>query len=1067
MRILPWNRKTVTALAAVLIASHLAVADPEANVYEGLNYNTNLFIVPDYRLSKNLVQNPGFEDGLDYWSFNSLGAMKEDRFGRDFTIDELAAWEGRRSLRIQGSKGQMPAMPTTFAIPTKPGTDYTLSFYAKADKVGVKLITHGTTDWWPDFVANGSFVLTTEWKRYTTTFKTNNKLAALSFWLNNPPEDCVAWVDGVQLEKGAEATEFAVPPAGICLVTATRENLCQPGDKVDGKLRIHAVPAHAKGEITVKVKDFFLRPVADATAKFDAGTDGVALMPLPQLEQLGPGMYVIEARLKTDAGFAATFFQRLAKMPYLSNTHLHKNLFAGAAQSNARDPEWERKFDLWKKIGIGSAVFFDPPPRPCMDILNKNKILIVPAVFDGGAWALDKKYRLDSRDANAKGIMDFPDDALPALEEEVYTRVKDYPEIKYWKTVNEPINRSSNEEEMRKMIKIVAAAHRGLVRAIPDAVSMTPDPAGMTPNGTITWLDDYLRLGGAAFNKAVGVHHYRQHPEEPDLDEDTALMIKTTDKHLPGGDVWITEGGYYMTHHLPAFKLDAFNSKSGGDHYRAGDHSYDLGIGERLATAFMARTWIILLKYADRVKQAVDWNAISGRLFFGIDMNPKATIFASNTLGNLLGDATFVRDIALADQVRCYLFEQKGRPVAAIWHVGMEVAKGEAPAPTLGLKSFAPSCEVIDLMGAAQTPPANGELPITAYPLFLRGESGKTGEFADALTACEARGAGSRSVSFLTRFASTEKIVAIVRNLLPKEIAGELTISGPDGAVLFKGRAVIPAKGSFERELAAPRASLAIQPYSLAFEFTRSESQVESGRVDLEYVLCPKAPRDITADGDLADWEDVPVMQLDRVCEWLPFTPELLKKYPVAPPRKGDDDFSASLRMAWSQEHFYFALEVKDDVIKVADKVDAAWQGDSLQLYFDSLGNARAKRTKGYDSDDQTYDVWFPQDAATVVYRRVAPEWQLCFNKHGIVPGVKTAFKKTEKGYLLEMDFPRKEIAPIKLEEGAIFGFSLLLNDNDGDYRKRGFTLSPPTLEPYQNPHAYPLMILGGVSGTK
>ena len=246
-------------------------------------------------------------------------------------------------------------------------------------------------------------------------------------------------------------------------------------------------------------------------------------------------------------------------------------------------------------------------------------------------------------------------------------------------------------------------------------------------------------------------------------------------------------------------------------------------------------------------------------------------------------------------------------------------------------------------------------------------------------------------------------------------------------------------------------------------EFTpASAEEPETASVDFEYFACPKAAKPLAIDGKTDKWASRPALTLDRLVEWPP-SPEEAAKGITKAPYGGKGDLSGKLRTAWDGEYLYVAFEIKDDKIVVADSIDKAWQGDSVQLYFDSWGDARAKNLKGYDHNDQTYDVWFDKDCKEAkVFRRVAPEWQLAFTKQGPVKDAKTAIRRTKDGYFLEIAFPKKELAPIRFEEGTSFGFAILVNDNDGTYRQKALTTTPAGTEPHQNPKLYPIMILEG-----
>ncbi len=168
---------------------------------------------------------------------------------------------------------------------------------------------------------------------------------------------------------------------------------------------------------------------------------------------------------------------------------------------------------------------------------------------------------------------------------------------------------------------------------------------------------------------------------------------------------------------------------------------------------------------------------------------------------------------------------------------------------------------------------------------------------------------------------------------------------------------------------------------------------------------------------------------------------------------------SAALYAAWDAENLYIALKVKDDLFSPAATLDDSWRGDSLQLYFDCWGDARRQPFKGYDNNDQVFDLW-PSPNGLVIKRTVAPEQQLAFLKTGIVTNARTAFRKVKDGYVYKVALPLRELAPINLLPGSLFGFALIINDNDGDYRKRGLSLTPNGTEPHMRPDLYPVMVL-------
>ena len=221
----------------------------------------------------------------------------------------------------------------------------------------------------------------------------------------------------------------------------------------------------------------------------------------------------------------------------------------------------------------------------------------------------------------------------------------------------------------------------------------------------------------------------------------------------------------------------------------------------------------------------------------------------------------------------------------------------------------------------------------------------------------------------------------------------------------------------------------------------------------------PKRKNPISLTGNIQEWQAAFHMPIVNRIEFSPYgaMQKQYKEHPVA--WKGVDDLSATLYATWDNENLYLAFAVKDDVLSPNPKPDMAWNGDSVQLYFDGWADARKSRQKGYGPDDQTFAIW-PHLPDSLIRREVTPERQLAFLDAGPVKTTRCHIARKDGVTFYEVAFPMTDLNPIQLKEGVKFGFAPLINDDDGDYRKRSLTLTPAGTEPSNRPDLYPTVVL-------
>ncbi len=617
--------------------------------YAGFDfYDAEHLHMPEYGQSRNLVQNPSFEQGFQSWTFGNLGKDHYSRFPDSYVIDTTDPRSGRKCVKFLVESGERPAPIASFPIPVEPGKDYTLSFYAKADQPGVVVDTtifgSGDAGWSPNWK---SLAIGTTWKRYSYVFKVLRSATSVEFGVSAGATDVVAFLDDVQFEKGP-LTDFTCKPLGMSFVTDQRGNLFRPGEPIHGRWTVNG-PAGATGKMVISEHDYLGALVKTSTAPFKLSANGTATVPFPWVENTPRGLYTEEAVATLDTGFATREYGRLAIMPPADPSVKHHTLFAtGGMQS--QDGSWNRIMDHLEYFGMGSMMNFDPPPHPVLTMMAKHHLTNVTSIFDSG----DHFGDIHLKDGWSGNEAD-----LPIIEADAYAKAKAYPEITYWKLVNEPGgDLVSNVNSMKRWIRALTAAYRGIKRANPAAHVISIDPANIEPNSGTAMVNNFLQCGGGAICDIAAIHPYCAVPDGRDLDFATFMaMLNRNNFH---GDVWFTEGGDFCDVNVPGMV-------TGNDNWRAGLFSYDIGDGERRTAAYESRLWLVGLKYGSRVKQQVDWSYENGTMDY--DETPKVRAFSSNTLSGILGNADYVQDVTLGPDVYCYMFvDPQHRPVAVLWN---------------------------------------------------------------------------------------------------------------------------------------------------------------------------------------------------------------------------------------------------------------------------------------------------------------------------------------------------------------------------------------------------------------
>ncbi len=1078
-RIIPDKQRTVDFTIDLGLVAEESLKS-SADSHAGIDFwKCDRLHVPDYSASMNLIQNPSFEAGLRYYTLHETWGVYKPEQLPVYGIDEEEGKFGHASLLINApADNRRTCFLQTFAIPVIANQKYTFSLYARAETGKTALQLQSITGRWLQFPKIGGTRITTDWKRYSFTFTAPNRAVTILLrGLNYSQKPQVRiWVDGMQLNEGEKALPYQDQKLNAVLQTSDPDNFLNLDTPVNASLKITTIP-ETTGTVQCRVVDYFYRELWQARLPFVTDRNGVAKIRLPLDGRLGRGIFVVQADFKLANGYRKRDFFRIARMRFLRGLHRNKNIFASNMYCGiTREPDWLQRL---QRIGMG-AMNYVRAEKHYSEMFAKYRIKIMGlGIFSHGQTVKTGNLRQKIRKlvSAIKGWSNLTPEREKLVENMAYAKAASMPWIDHWFFAGEceagggskyKLIASGNIKDFSRML---VATWRGVKRFNRNKqVYLCGGPCNMMPQGGIRWLDRYLTcINNAVKFDGIAIHPYRTVPENPDLDDDTAKLLAMLHKH--GYDdvpVYWNEGIYYTYYNIPAWGLNPHKGCS-TDHYRAWCPSYHMGWGERISAAYFARSWLVALKYQDRVKEFNGW---CSWMYMDTYLTPLAIQKIPNTLGNLLGNACFKKDIRFAPNTRCYVFEDmEQRPVAAMWSHIPKVDHGFQQSPTARIRLAGLDAEVIDLMGNAHKPKADSTgtslVPVTWAPAFIRTAPGTLEKLCLALTMARLTGDAKPGLKTSIRLRDRNTLTITVNNTISRPFTGRIIVGDAPHRISRPIRMLGLDTAQFTMPLPAPVRADRITRLVLPLRIQEQGHHDLKSTVALEVFAARKLCRKIQVDGDLADWKDIPGISLhNRMIMKTAGSTSLtqLRKISVGYP----GDFEARFKAAWDDQHFYLAVMVTDDkFVRLPDKRGRfGWYNDTLQTYFDTMCDARSHTTRGFDGNDYNYDFFpDPRKHAAVAFRRFAPDQQvagglLAPKPNMVEPNVKAVFRQTSDGYVYEIAFPRRYLTPMRFEAGSTTGFCVYLNDRDGKHIKSALTLTPSGTGGYMNPHLYPVMLL-------
>jgi len=776
------------------------------------------------------------------------------------------------------------------------------------------------------------------------------------------------------------------------------------------------------------VRDFFGRGVFRQSLKLRTDPKGDAEIRLLELDRIirarqQRGIFPVSCEF-TSPAFEKPFreFFRFSVMSFLDNTHKNKTLVQHGYRITPQlaGAGMDRFLARERAVGVGACCQVGPEESSVAVDKERSELVAAHGIEQLGRPVVVKRHgphghgKIVGDDGrvvmdNIKTRVNVTDEELAQFESICALKAARRPWVKQWYFAAEcRAGLKPLSDDLDSFCKFLLATLRGIKKGNPKArVLITGGPWNMSPGLGVKWLESYIRktreLDTHARFDGCAIHIYRRQPENPDLDAETAALLAMLDRNGVGDwPVYWNEGLNYFEYNLPILGATPYQGNSVKNFH--GTLSYDLGRAERISVALRARSWLVALKYHDRVKAVRDF-AGEQRMYLDHDLAAGAAQKVINTLGRVLGNATFHRDIRFAPECRCYVFiDEADRPVAVIWGHNGFVDRWKRAAPKFSFDFSHAQSRILDLMENDRTPlrDADGRsiLSVGSFPVFVIGPAGTADTLCRAIADARPVSAFAGTVAVSAHPEPNGTARVIFKNLISREVRGQARIT-LNGTQLTHPLTLAP--------LAEERRSLRLAipakpgPPLLPFDFECALKGRVTAIANPYLLLAANSGAKIVVDGQPNDWRGRPAAAL------------------------GND---ATVRFAIANGTLYLAVETTDDRPNALT---------GLGVYIDPIvAPATWSQPKAPIDNVFVYELQSRRTASDglIAHRWHAPGVQA---DSGSAPRARehagqVVLKRVirPQGSFIEIAFPPHSFMPLRLKAGSRFGLNVSLPGRAG-----------------------------------
>ena len=167
--------------------------------------NMDGITIPDYKEPGNLLANPGFEHDSSDWMYYNYGGITTE-----------TAHTGSRSMKLLGTGGQWWGPQQI--VPVQRNTNYTLSFYAKAQaNATVKVLDSNGNP----IIGQFNVTPSDNWTLYSQTFNSGNNDTFNVFIMNHYTDGSASYFDDFVLSDGTTGTTTNTATTNTTVTTTT------------------------------------------------------------------------------------------------------------------------------------------------------------------------------------------------------------------------------------------------------------------------------------------------------------------------------------------------------------------------------------------------------------------------------------------------------------------------------------------------------------------------------------------------------------------------------------------------------------------------------------------------------------------------------------------------------------------------------------------------------------------------------------------------------------------------------------------------------------------------------